>query len=216
LLGVFPRADLLPPPEGAGGEGFDTAAGTLVMSSSTAELFFSAVSDAVARALEGTAAASAEPSADAVTVPVVSVLQALSGPESELEPALRRFARRAWRGTLNAADWQRLQALHRQLLEDGLTPQQALAETLQAVLLSPKFLYVLETPPIPASDFRISPHEFAARMALFLWSGIPDEPLLQAADQNLLQTEQQILSQVRRMLQDPLADNLGRSFGLQW
>ncbi|MFM7837301.1 MAG: DUF1587 domain-containing protein, partial [Planctomycetaceae bacterium] len=65
LLGVFPRADLLPPPEGAGGEGFDTAAGTLVMSSSTAELFFSAVSDAVARALEETAAASAEPSADA-------------------------------------------------------------------------------------------------------------------------------------------------------
>jgi len=216
LLGVVPRADLLPPPEGAGGEGFDTAAGTLVMSSSTAELFFSAVSDAVARALEETAAASAEPSADAATVPVVSVLQALSGPESELEPALLRFARRAWRGTLNAADWQRLQALHRQLPEDGLSPQQALAETLQAVLLSPKFLYVMETPPIPASDFRISPHEFAARMALFLWSGIPDEPLLQAADQNLLQTEQQILSQVQRMLQDPLADNLGRSFGLQW
>ena len=215
LLGVSPGADLLPPPEGAGGEGFDTAAGTLVMSSSTAELFFSSVSDAVSRALDGADVAS-EPSVANAEIPIVSVLQALSGSQEDLEPALRRFVRLAWRGAVSDADWLRLQALQKQLLEDGLTPQQTVAELLQAVLLSPAFLYVLETPPQPAADFRISPHEFATRMALFLWSGIPDESLLQAADQNLLQTEQQILSQVRRMLQQPLADNLGRSFGLQW
>jgi len=213
LLAVAPRADLLPPPEGAGGEGFDTAAGTLVMSASTAELFFSCVSEAVHRAIHEPGTETADPS-DAA--PVSAVLRALAGTDSELIAALRGFVRRAWRGALTEPDWLRLLALRQQLLEDGLTAQQAVAELLQAVLLSPAFLYILEKSPQPPSDFRLSQHELAARMALFLWSGIPDELLLEAADQNRLQTEQQIRSEVQRMLRHPLADNLGRSFGLQW
>lgn len=216
LLGVSPRADLLPPPEGSGGEGFDTAAGTLVMSSSTAEMFFASVSDAVDRTMDVADAASVEPLATVAETPILSVLRALSGSEADLEHALSRFVRLAWRGAVSDADWQRLLLLRQQLLDDGLTPRQCVAELLQAVLLSPAFLYVLEASPQQDSDFRLSPHQFATRMALFLWSGIPDESLLQAADQDLLRTEQQILVQVRRMLQQPLAENLGRSFGLQW
>lgn len=213
LLGVQPQPDLLPPPEGAGGEGFDTAAGTLIMSSSTAELFFSCVGEAVNRALDEQVAATADPPDH---VPIRHVVRALSGAGTELDVALRRFVRLAWRRFPADADWQGLLSLRQQLLADGLTDRQAVASMLQAALLSPNFLYVLETPPQPPVDFRISPHEFAARMALFLWSGIPDEPLLQAADDDRLQTAEQIQQQVRRMLQHPLADQLGRSFGLQW
>ena len=213
LLGVQPQLDLLPPPEGAGGEGFDTAAGTLIMSSSTAELFFSCVSEAVNRAFHEQVAATTDAPDQ---VPIRHVLRALSASGSDVDAALRRFVRMAWRRNSAAADWQQLLSLRQQLLADGQTDRQAVALVLQAALLSPSFLYVLETPPQPPADFRISPHEFAARMALFLWSGIPDESLLQAADENRLQTEEQIQLQVRRMLLHPLAENLGRSFGLQW
>ena len=213
LLGVQPQLDLLPPPEGAGGEGFDTAAGTLIMSSSTAELFFSCVSEAVNRAFHEQVAATTDAPDQ---VPIRHVLRALSASGSDLDAALRGFVRMAWRQNPAAADWQQLLSLRQQLLADGLTDRQAVTLVLQAALLSPSFLYVLETPPQPPADFRISPHEFAARMALFLWSGIPDESLLQADDEKRLQSEEQIQLQVRRMLLHPLAENLGRSFGLQW
>jgi hypothetical protein len=54
------------------------------------------------------------------------------------------------------------------------------------------------------------------RLALFIWSSVPDEELLQAADSEAILAEDQIRVQVRRMLADPRSLALGENFGLQW
>lgn len=214
LLSVTPRSDLLPPPEAAGGEGFDTAAGTLIMSSSTAEVFQACIEDSVQRCLQSRTdtAGSAENS----TGQFASLIPRLQQSPLSAHPAIRQWIRHAWRRDPTAAELQRLEKLQQDALNDGVSSAEMLTEVLTAVLLSPSFLYVLEIPPHTGNDFRISQHELATRLALFLWSALPDEPLLTAADQGHLTTDEQLTLQIRRMLQDPRAASLGTSFGLQW
>jgi hypothetical protein len=131
-------------------------------------------------------------------------------------PALQKWIRLAWRRTPTAAELQRLETLLQDALNDGVSPAEMLTEVLTAVLLSPSFLYVLEIPPHSQTGFRISQHELATRLALFLWSALPDQQLLDAADQGGLLNDRQLTLQIRRMLQHPRASSLGTSFGLQW
>ena len=56
----------------------------------------------------------------------------------------------------------------------------------------------------------------AARLAFFLWSSIPDEPLLDAAEQGTLTEPAVLEAQVRRMLADPRARSLVDDFAMQW
>jgi len=214
LLGVIPRADLLPPPEAAGGEGFDTAAGTLIMSSSTAELFQACVEDCVQRCLQPDSDNPVSPESTADQP--AELIRQMQMPPRAGNPALQKWIRLAWRRTPTAAELQRLETLLQDALNDGVSPAEMLTEVLTAVLLSPSFLYVLEIPPHSQTGFRISQHELATRLALFLWSALPDQQLLDAADQGGLSNDRQLTLQIRRMLQHPRASSLGTSFGLQW
>ena len=56
---------------------------------------------------------------------------------------------------------------------------------LRAVLVSPQFLFRVEQDPAgvaPNTAYRISDLELASRLSFFLWSSIPDDELLDAAD----------------------------------
>ena len=89
-------------------------------------------------------------------------------------------------------------------------------EPLKAVLVSPHFLFVVETDPDASGVIRLTPHQVATRLALFICSSIPDEELLQAADSGAILNDDQLRLQVRRMLADPKSLALGENFGLQW
>jgi hypothetical protein len=110
----------------------------------------------------------------------------------------------------------RLMTLYDRTLARTQSPSVALREPLKAVLVSPHFLFVVETEPGESGVLRLTPHQLATRLSLFLWSSIPDEELLTAADMGLLYDEGQYRSQIRRMLSDPRARALGENFGLQW
>ncbi len=58
--------------------------------------------------------------------------------------------------------------------------------------------------------------ELASRLSFFLWSSEPDPALLDAARKGDLQDPAELQRQVRRMLQDPRANNLAENFGTQW
>jgi hypothetical protein len=85
--------------------------------------------------------------------------------------------------------------------------------------MDPAFLFRIERDPaqVPANTpYRIGDLELASRLSFFLWSSIPDEPLLAAAERGQLKDPAVLQSQVRRMLADPRAHNLVTNFGAQW
>ena len=55
----------------------------------------------------------------------------------------------------------------------------------------------------PGTIYRISDLELASRLSFFLWSGLPDEELLNVAAQGKLKDPAVLEKQVRRMLADP-------------
>jgi hypothetical protein len=88
-----------------------------------------------------------------------------------------------------------------------------------AMLSSAKFLYRIEAPPEtakPGTIFRLNNTELASRLSFFLWSSIPDDELLAAADQGKLSDPKALDHQVRRMLADPRAKVLTTNFAFEW
>ncbi len=91
---------------------------------------------------------------------------------------------------------------------------------LSAMLQSPNFLYRAELgdPALPASTSRIrlTPHEIATELSYMLWGTMPDAELITAADNNELQTPEQIEAQAKRLLEDPRSDKMIEQFVMSW
>ena len=90
---------------------------------------------------------------------------------------------------------------------------------LERVLVDPDFLLRIERDPPQLGDgavYPLSDFEVASRLSFFLWSSIPDEPLLALAEQGRLRSRGVLLQQARRMLGDPRAKALVDNFGAQW
>ncbi|MEO1336699.1 MAG: DUF1592 domain-containing protein, partial [Myxococcota bacterium] len=79
----------------------------------------------------------------------------------------------------------------------------ALAAGLTAVLVSPDFLIVGTEAEAQAGVYALSGYARAERLALALWSSVPDAALLAAAADGSLNTAEGLEAQVRRMLDDP-------------
>lgn len=132
---------------------------------------------------------------------------------------LGRFLRRVWRRPVQP---QEVDAFLNLLIKyrSGLpTFEDAMVEVLATALASPEFLY-LSPKQAPsggeASRKRIDEFELASRMALFLWSSIPDEKLLQLAESGKLREPAILAAEVERMLQDPRSKRLSQNFVDQW
>jgi hypothetical protein len=81
-------------------------------------------------------------------------------------------------------------------------------DALERVLVSPDFLFRIETDPAgatPGSVYRVSDVELASRLSFFLWSSIPDDRLLDLAVQGKLHEPAVLDQQVARMFADPRA-----------
>lgn len=88
-----------------------------------------------------------------------------------------------------------------------------------AILSSPKFLYRTEAVPPnlkPGSVYRISDLELASRLSFFLWSGNPDDKLIDLAADGKLSNPVVLEQQVKRMLADPRAKSLVTNFAFEW
>jgi hypothetical protein len=102
---------------------------------------------------------------------------------------------------------------------NGDSFEEGLCLSLQAILVSPHFLFRIEKDAAALSadnSHPISQHELASRLSYFLWSSMPDEELLGCADQGTLRKPAVLTAQVRRMLKDPKSRALVENFGGQW
>lgn len=134
------------------------------------------------------------------------------------ERILSAMMRRAYRRPVTSADLQAPLRFYKEArAESGF--EAGIEMALSAVLISPEFLFRVEQdPPGVAANtpYRISDLELASRLSFFLWSSIPDEPLLDAAIQRKLRNPAVLHAQVRRMLADPRSDALVTNFAEQW
>ena len=90
---------------------------------------------------------------------------------------------------------------------------------LRAMLVSPNFLFRVETDPAgaaPGAVHAVPDLQLASRLSFFLWSSLPDEPLLALAEQGRLREPAVLRREVGRMLADPRAESLVTSFAAQW
>jgi hypothetical protein len=87
--------------------------------------------------------------------------------------------------------------------------------TVQAMLMSPNFLYHLEAKPKGASA-PLTQFELAERLSYFIWGSIPDDELMDHAAAGMLATIDDLKIQASRMLDDPKADIALASFTEHW
>ena len=126
------------------------------------------------------------------------------------------FAERAFRRPLAADEAAGLRGLYAALRAEKLPHDEALRLMLARVLVSPDFLYKVETPGPGAEPRPLGDHELASRLSYFLWSSLPDAALLREAAAGRLHEPEVLLAQMHRMLADPRVRRLATEFGTRW
>ena len=138
--------------------------------------------------------------------------------ESCARTILSQLAGRAYRRPVSDEDVDTLIELFDRGREEG-TFDTGIQWALERMLVDPDFLFRIERDPADigtASVYRISALELASRLSFFLWSSIPDQPLLDAAVRGDLHDPAELIRQVRRMLADPRSSALVDGFFDQW
>ena len=136
--------------------------------------------------------------------------------EDQGKAILRDFCRRAFRRPATAAEIKGLNQIFLDEFSNSQRLEPAIQKTLTAVLVMPQFLLKIESAmknsePEPINDF-----DLASRLSYFLWASMPDEELLQLAEQGSLSKPEVLQAQISRMLNNRRSKTLGYVFGGQW
>ena len=146
-----------------------------------------------------------------VTQPSAKVTKAQAA-----EKIIRHFANRAFRRPVTDDEMASLLTFWNKVDADQRPFNESIDLTLQAVLVSPQFLFRIEAEPTPKENgvHTLTEYELASRLSYFLWSSMPDDELFSLATQGKLRAN--LAPQVKRMLQDPKAQALVDNFTGQW
>ncbi|SPE24592.1 conserved hypothetical protein [Candidatus Sulfopaludibacter sp. SbA3] len=129
------------------------------------------------------------------------------------------LARRAYRRPVTAKEVASLMKFTAMAKAEGQSPEQGIQLALQAMLVSPNFLFRIEHDPNPTDPTRVHPVsdvELASRLSYFLWSSMPDEELLGLAEAGKLRAPGALDAQVKRMLADERSAAIADNFAGQW
>jgi mono/diheme cytochrome c family protein len=143
------------------------------------------------------------------------------GGKADEEPCARRIlsnvASRAYRRPVTEADVATLMEFYREGRAEG-DFEDGIERGLERILAAPSFLFrIVKTPEaVRGNVFRVSDLELASRLSFFLWSSLPDDSLLAAANKGLLRSPDELRRQVRRMLDDARSSALVEGFAIQW
>ncbi len=141
-----------------------------------------------------------------------------SGPAC-VDKILSTVARRAYRRPVTRAEIAALTKFVGMARAEGQTAEQGVQLAIQAILVSPHFLFRIERdtdPNDPAKVHKISDIELASRLSYFLWSSTPDDQLLSLAEANKLRSPGVLDAQVKRMLADERSAAFASNFAGQW
>jgi hypothetical protein len=129
---------------------------------------------------------------------------------------VRALADRAYRSPVDAESLDRLMRIYHEASTGG-DFEAGIRTALQAILVSPQFLFRFERAPRALGSqqtYQISEFELASRLSYFLWATLPDEQLTTLAAKGRLRAN--LRQQTERMLDDPRAEALASRFAAQW
>jgi len=130
---------------------------------------------------------------------------------------VERFAGKAFRRPVEADLAEKLLTLYDKARAKGGSHEAAVRPMLLAVLISPRFLVRIETVrPNIQGPYPVDDYDLASRLSFFLWSGPPDDVLLDLAAKKALSSPEVLEAQTRRMLADPRGRALADHFIGQW
>ena len=132
--------------------------------------------------------------------------------EEIIRSRLTKFLRRAFRRPVEAVTLDRFVKFALKQMAEGESFENTMRSVIGVVLGMPDFLYFYE----PSPDHSENDFELASRLALFFWSSIPDDLLLDLAEQGKLSDSQVLSSQIDRMLNDQKSSRFCDNFPAQW
>ncbi|HKX61361.1 MAG TPA: DUF1592 domain-containing protein [Verrucomicrobiae bacterium] len=130
---------------------------------------------------------------------------------------IERFAARAFRRPPAGDEVERLVTFSAKARKQGESFERSIQLALQAVLVSPHFLFRGELSPEPDNPnvaYALDEYALASRLSYFLWSSTPDERLFELAAKGRLRRN--LETQILRMLKDPKSRALVDNFAGQW
>lgn len=135
------------------------------------------------------------------------------------EDILLTLARRAYRRPVTTEDIASALSFYQAEIDGGGSFDQGIHAAVSRILVSPFFLFRVERAASDVPEGSAAPidqFELAARLSFFLWSTIPDDELLDIAEQGRLREPEVLEAQVRRMVADRRSDALVENFTGQW
>jgi hypothetical protein len=224
LFGVDLHAGDLLPSEGGGGEGFDNTGSTLFTTPVLLEKYLEAAELVLGTLLPEASGKkkAAVSSGDAKRLEAIRKKLLVANPSTTLSAydaarqVLAAFVPKAFRRPAEAKEIERYLDIFDKAASRGDSYEQALKRALKGVLISPSFLFLVETAPETKGVYRLGDYELASHLSYFLWASMPDDELLQLAAKGQLRDENVLRAQARRMLRDNRARSLSEGFATQW
>ncbi len=136
-----------------------------------------------------------------------------------VQKIISTLARRAYRRPVTAAEVAQLMHFTDLAKADGRSPEQGIQLAIQAMLVSPHFLFHIEHDANPTdvnAVHKVTDIELANRLSYFLWSSMPDEELQALGETGKLSQATVLDAQVKRMLADPKSSAMADNFAGQW
>jgi mono/diheme cytochrome c family protein len=130
--------------------------------------------------------------------------------DADQKKLFHAFAERAYRRPVEPEEVETFVALAERLEADGSSRQDAMKGAYAAMLCSPDFVYLRQ------ESGKLDDFALASRLSYFLWSSMPDEPLMKLARAGKLSETAELQRQVERMLKDPKAAAFVRHFPERW
>ncbi len=128
-----------------------------------------------------------------------------------------KFMQRAFRRPVLDWETESMLELFAKLRKSTTTFEEAIRETLALILVSPDFLFLVETAKDTDSESELlTSFELASRLSYFLWSTMPDQQLYDVAASGTLMQPNVLAQEVERMLGDPKSSQFIRQFSDQW
>jgi len=136
--------------------------------------------------------------------------------EASAKGIFNRLASRAYRRRVKPDELARLFDLYKLSRVEGNSFDASIRLGLQAILVSPHFLYKVEAPVPEGQTRKLTNFELASSLSYFLWSTMPDDELFKVAAQGKLVDPAEYQEQVKRMLADRRSLALVQNFASQW
>ena len=135
----------------------------------------------------------------------------------ELKARLQKLLKRAFRAPVDDKTFNKYFSFAEQEMKKGGEIGEVMKDVFSAILASPRFLYLYDRSGEESSEMQTTQNlDLASRLSFFLWGSVPDEELLEVAEEGTIREDEQLSRQVDRMLTDGKLKRFCDSFPTQW